>query len=90
MRLLSGDPPRGLALRLVLAAVVLALAFAPFLFPGAKALNVAAKICEQLDAPIYHVLGLSGHSIKHVLSAVAVLFVVLALLRIPPPPPRAS
>jgi branched-chain amino acid transport system permease protein len=44
-RLLSGDFPRSRMLTVVLLAVLAALAFAPFLFHGAKALNVAAKIC---------------------------------------------
>jgi len=43
-RLLSHDLPRSRVLALVLAAIVLALAVAPFVFPGVKALNVAAKI----------------------------------------------
>ena len=43
-RLLSNDLPRSRWLALLLAGLVLALAFAPFLFPGIKALNVAAKI----------------------------------------------
>src|SRR6478736_3666122 len=43
-RLLSNDLPRSRLLALLLAALVLALAFAPFLFPGVKALSVAAKI----------------------------------------------
>jgi len=43
-RLLSNDLPRSRVLAFILAAVVLALAFAPFLFPGVKALNVAAKV----------------------------------------------
>ncbi|CAN5181351.1 branched-chain amino acid ABC transporter permease [soil metagenome] len=43
-RLLSHDLPRNRWLALVLAAILLALAFTPFLFPGTKALNVAAKI----------------------------------------------
>jgi branched-chain amino acid transport system permease protein len=43
-RLLSHDLPRNRWLALLLLAVVLGLAFAPFLFPGTKALNVAAKI----------------------------------------------
>jgi branched-chain amino acid transport system permease protein len=45
MTLLSGDPPRGRALQILMVLIVLALALAPFLFPGAKALNVAAKTC---------------------------------------------
>jgi branched-chain amino acid transport system permease protein len=44
-RVFSGDPPRNRLLTVVLLAIVAALAFAPFVFPGAKALNVAAKIC---------------------------------------------
>jgi branched-chain amino acid transport system permease protein len=43
--LLSGDPPRGRVLSALLMAILLGLAFAPFLFPGTGALNVAAKIC---------------------------------------------
>src|SRR5689334_2491593 len=42
---LSGDPPRSRVLTLALVLIVAALALAPFLFPGAKPLNVAAKIC---------------------------------------------
>ena len=44
MMILSGDPPRGRALVALLAVIVLILAIAPFLFPGAKSLNVAATI----------------------------------------------
>jgi branched-chain amino acid transport system permease protein len=44
-RILSGDLPRSRVLTAVLIAIVAALALAPFVFPGAKALNVAAKIC---------------------------------------------
>ncbi len=44
IRILSGDPPRSLVLSTVLLLIVVALAFAPFLFPGPKALAVAAKI----------------------------------------------
>jgi branched-chain amino acid transport system permease protein len=43
-QLLSHDLPKSRVLALLLIAIVLGLAFAPFLFPGAKALNVAAKI----------------------------------------------
>ncbi len=42
--LLSHDLPRNRWLALLLIAIVLGLAFTPFLFPGTKALNVAAKI----------------------------------------------
>ncbi|AOY93616.1 branched-chain amino acid ABC transporter permease [Cupriavidus sp. USMAA2-4] len=44
-RLLSGDLPRSRALSVLLLLLLLALACAPFLFPGARALNMAAKIC---------------------------------------------
>jgi len=43
--ILSGNPPRGVALTLILLAILLGLALAPVLFPGMEALNVAAKIC---------------------------------------------
>ncbi|HEY8050064.1 MAG TPA: branched-chain amino acid ABC transporter permease [Ramlibacter sp.] len=43
-KLLSDDLPRSKALAVLVVLVVLALAFAPFVFPGAKALSVAAKI----------------------------------------------
>jgi len=43
--LLSGDLPRSRVLTGVLVAILLGLLFTPFLFPGVKALNVAAKIC---------------------------------------------
>jgi branched-chain amino acid transport system permease protein len=43
-RLLSHDLPRNRLLTLILLAIFVGLAFAPFLFPGVKALNVAAKV----------------------------------------------
>ncbi len=43
-RLLSHDLPRSKLLAAVLIVIVLGLAFAPFVFPGVKALNVAAKV----------------------------------------------
>jgi len=43
-RLFSHDLPRSRALAVILLLILLGLAFAPFLFPGAKALNVAAKV----------------------------------------------
>ena len=43
-RLLSNDYPRNRVLAMVLVVLLLALAFAPFLFPGVKALSVAAKV----------------------------------------------
>jgi NO-binding membrane sensor protein with MHYT domain len=50
-RLLSNDLPRSTWLAWMLAAVFLGLAFAPFLFPGVKALSVAAKILVNPRAP---------------------------------------
>ena len=43
-RILSNDHPRSRILAVLLVAVLLALALTPFIFPGVKALNVAAKI----------------------------------------------
>jgi hypothetical protein len=41
----------------------------------------AAKIVEAADLPVYEVLGISGHSIKHVLAALGVLAFYMALCR---------
>jgi branched-chain amino acid transport system permease protein len=43
--ILSGDMPRSFVLSILLVAILLALALTPFLFPGARSLNVAVKIC---------------------------------------------
>jgi branched-chain amino acid transport system permease protein len=43
-RLLSGDFPRSRVLTVLLVAILVALALAPFIFPGTKSLNVAAKV----------------------------------------------
>jgi branched-chain amino acid transport system permease protein len=43
-RILSNDYPRNRVLAVLLVALLLALAFTPFIFPGVKALNVAAKV----------------------------------------------
>ena len=42
--ILSGDLPRSRLLAALLAALLLALVLAPFIFPGTRALNVAAKV----------------------------------------------
>ena len=47
MNILSHDAPRGWPLRTLMILVAAALALAPFLFPGAKALNVAEKITRH-------------------------------------------
>ena len=49
--ILSGDPPRGRLLVALLAVIVLVLALAPFLFPGAKSLNVAATVGHRGASP---------------------------------------
>lgn len=51
-------------------------------------LYLGAKVCEQFDEPIYEGLSISGHSIKHVLSAMAVLYAIYAFRYVKPP--RAS
>src|SRR5262249_56438683 len=43
--LLSGDLPRSRLLSVVLVLILATLAAAPLLFPGAQAINTAAKIC---------------------------------------------
>lgn len=43
-RIVSNDFPRSRMLAVILVGLLLALAFAPFLFPGVKALSVAAKV----------------------------------------------
>jgi branched-chain amino acid transport system permease protein len=43
-RLLSGDLPRSKVLAVILVLVFLGLALAPFIFPGTRSLNVAAKV----------------------------------------------
>jgi branched-chain amino acid transport system permease protein len=46
--LLSGDPPRGRLLSLLLITVLLGLALAPFLSSGARPMNTAATICVYI------------------------------------------
>ncbi|MBX9819516.1 branched-chain amino acid ABC transporter permease [Afipia birgiae] len=62
MMILSGDPPRSRILGLLLIVIVTMLALAPFLFPGAKAMNVATKICifAALVASYDLLLGYTG------------------------------
>ena len=43
-RILSNDFPRSRVLALLLIVLLIALAGSPFIFPGIKALNVAAKV----------------------------------------------
>ncbi len=60
--LLSDDLPRSRWLALLLVLVVVGLAVAPFAFPGARSLNVAAKICVfiVLAASFDLLLGYTG------------------------------
>lgn len=44
VKLLSGDGPRSVALSAIVVAIGLALALAPFLFPGSRSLETAARI----------------------------------------------
>lgn len=45
IRLISGDRPGNIILTIILLAILAGLALAPFLFPGARALETAARIC---------------------------------------------
>lgn len=45
MKLLSGDRPRSKVLTLILLVILICLALAPFLFPGVRSLETAARIC---------------------------------------------
>ena len=60
--LLSDDLPKSRWLAVVLLVILVGLAAAPFLFPGAKSLNVAAKICVfiVLAASFDLLLGYTG------------------------------
>jgi branched-chain amino acid transport system permease protein len=60
--ILSGDRPRSRILTALLIVIVIALIATPFLFPGAKSLNVAAKLCifAMLAASYDLLLGYTG------------------------------
>jgi len=49
-----------------------------------------AKVAEYFDAPVYHAVGFSGHSMKHLLSAAAILFALFALLHLGPTQARRA
>jgi hypothetical protein len=51
---------------------------------------IVAKLAEQCDGSIHNAVGLSGHSIKHLVSSVAVLFAIFAMLEIKAPSPRLA
>lgn len=53
-------------------------------FAWAIALYVVAKVCELADAPILtHLIWLSGHSLKHVLSALAAWLLLREFVSLP-------
>jgi branched-chain amino acid transport system permease protein len=60
--ILSGDLPRSRILTVLLIVIVVTLAVAPFIFPGAKSLNVASKLCVfiVLAASFDLLLGYTG------------------------------
>ena len=62
MMILSGDPPRSRVLAVLLVVIIAALAATPLMFPGAKAMNVASKICifAALVASYDLLLGYTG------------------------------
>ncbi len=62
MMILSGDPPRSRVLSIILIVIIAALAVTPLVFPGAKAMNVATKICifAALVASYDLLLGYTG------------------------------
>src|SRR4051812_22126089 len=62
MMMLSGDPPRSRVLTVLLLIIIAALALTPLIFPGAKAMNVATKICifAALVASYDLLLGYTG------------------------------
>ena len=62
MMILSGDPPRSRVLSILLVVIIATLALTPLVFPGAKAMNVATKICifAALVASYDLLLGYTG------------------------------
>lgn len=44
-KILSGDMPRSRILAIILIVILIGLAFAPFLFPGVRSIDTAARIC---------------------------------------------
>jgi hypothetical protein len=71
---------------------LLLIALMLWLYPGNRAstrwlwwaflMYFLAKVAERLDAAIFSAVGISGHTLKHLLSAVAILFALLALLHL--------
>jgi branched-chain amino acid transport system permease protein len=86
--ILSDDLPRSRWLAAVLIVILVALALAPFLFPGARSLNVAVKICVfiALAASYDLLLGYTGIvSFAHTMFfGIGGYGVAIALARLPP------
>lgn len=64
--------------------VLILILFAPKYTRGkyigyAIAFYALAKVLELLDAPIYHTLGVSGHTLKHLAAAAGIVWIVLML-----------
>src|SRR5215211_1485698 len=62
MMILSGDPPRSRVLTILLVVIIAGLVLTPIVFPGAKPMNVATKICifAALVASYDLLLGYTG------------------------------
>jgi hypothetical protein len=79
---------------------LLLIALMLWLYPGKRAstrwlwwaflMYFLAKVAERFDAPVFDALGLSGHTLKHLLSAVAILFALFALLHLDSKSPAAD
>src|SRR5258706_490795 len=84
--LLSGDRPRSRILAALLVALFAGLALAPFIFPGTRPLDVAAKVCVYvlLVASYDPLLGvvIGGKFITYYLVFGVSLVLFLALLRV--------
>jgi Na+/melibiose symporter-like transporter len=71
---------------------LLLIALMLWLYPGNRAstrwlwwaflMYFLAKLAEAFDAPIFSAVGISGHSFKHLLSALAILYALFALLHL--------
>ena len=93
-RVLSGDLPRSRVLAFVLVVICLGLLLTPFVFPGARALNVAAKICTfiVLVASFDLLLGYTGIiSFAHTMFfGIGAYGVAIAITRIGPTWPAVA
>lgn len=87
-KLLSDDLPRSPQLAAILIVIVLGLAFAPFVLPGARALDVAANVCifVVLAASFDLLIGYTGilSFAQTIFFGVGAYGVAIALVRIGP------